>query len=236
MKIALTYTGTDEKHYNYVRWLQGNEPIEIIKLSVKENNLDEIKTCDALILSGGVDIHPEFYQGSLEYHNLPEKGWKEKRDLFEKSAFESAVEQSIPILGICRGLQLINVVLKGTLVQDLGDKSLNPIHKGDPDKCHNVNIEKDTLLHDISNIESGKINSAHHQAVEKLGDGLKINCTADDGTVEGLEWADRSGKPFLLCIQWHPERMFKFQLEDSPLSKNIRNRFIEEIIKSKAEK
>lgn len=236
MKIGLTYTGTDEKHHNYVRWMQGNERIEIVTLSAKINNFDEIKTCDALILSGGIDIHPKFYQAPLEYHNAPEKGWKEKRDLLEKTLFESALQQSIPILGICRGMQLINVVLKGTLIQDLGDKSLNPVHKGDPDKCHNVNIEEDTLLHDITNIETGKINSAHHQAIEKPGEGLKINCTADDGTVEGLEWADKSGKPFLLCVQWHPERMFKFQLEDSPLSKNIRDKFIEEIIKSKAGK
>lgn len=236
MKIGLTYTGTDEKHHNYVRWMQGDELIEIITLSAKNKNFEEIKTCDALILSGGVDIHPEFYQGSLEYPNLPENGWKEKRDLFETSVFESALEQSIPILGICRGMQLINVVLKGTLIQDLGDKSLNPVHKGDPDKSHNVNIEEETLLHTITNIKSGTINSAHHQAIGKLGEGLKINCRADDGTVEGLEWADKSGKPFLLCIQWHPERMFKFQLEDSPLSKNIRDKFKEEIRKSKAGK
>jgi len=77
------------------------------------------------------------------------------------------------------------------------------------------------------------VNSAHHQAVNVPGNGLKVNCIADDGTIEGLEWADTANKPFLLCIQWHPERMFQFGLDNSPSSKNIRNKFIEEINKSK---
>jgi len=81
-------------------------------------------------------------------------------------------------------------------------------------------------------VQTGKINSAHHQCIEELGDGLMINCIAEDGTIEGTEWKEKSGKPFLLCVQWHPERMYKFHLQDTPLSKNIRTRFIEEIKKS----
>ncbi len=232
MKIGLTRTENPEKHQYYIDWLKGNDDIEIVTISADHSNPDDIKNFDALVLSGGADIYPEIYGGSLEYDHLPKKGWKRDRDFFEMSAFETALEQSIPVLGICRGLQLVNVVLKGTLVQDLGDEGLNPVHKGSPDKSHPVKVEINTLLHDIAKTETGEINSAHHQAIQKLGKGLQVNCTANDGTIEGIEWADKSGKPFLLCVQWHPERMFRFQLQDSPLSKNIRERFITEIKQS----
>jgi putative glutamine amidotransferase len=235
MKIALTRTESDDKHPNYVKWLMNNEDIEVITFSVDKNNTDDIATCDALVLSGGVDIHPVFYGGSLQYPHKPKNGWKKERDLFEKNLFTSALDHSIPVLGICRGLQLINIALDGTLVQDLGDE-LNKIHEGSPDKSHLAQIKKDTILHAIVGTEKTEINSAHHQAIDKLGKGLVINARSIDGVVEGVEWKDPSGKSFLLAIQWHPERMFRFQLENSPAAKAIRDRFMEEIKKSIAKK
>jgi putative glutamine amidotransferase len=139
-------------------------------------------------------------------------------------------------LGICRGMQLINVIHKGTLIQNLEDESLIEVHKGNPDKHHPVSIGEDTLLHQISGQTRGEINSAHHQAIDKPGEGLLINCKADDGTIEGVEWKDKAGKPFMLAVQWHPERMFRLQLQDSPLSKTIRDQFISAIRKSTANK
>jgi putative glutamine amidotransferase len=235
MKIGLTRTESDDKQPNYVKWLMDNADIDVITFSVDKNNAAELATCDALVLSGGIDIHPEFYGGSLQYPRKPKKGWKKERDVFEKSLFASALDHSIPVLGICRGLQLINVALKGTLVQDLGDE-LNKIHEGSPDKSHLVEIKEDTILHAIVGTENTEINSAHHQAIDKLGTGLVINARSVDGVVEGVEWDDPSGKPFLLGIQWHPERMFRFQLENSPPAKAVRARFIEEIEKSIANK
>lgn len=233
MKIALTYTGSDEKHNNYLRWLQSEEDITIVKVSADDNNLHEIQHCDALVLSGGVDIHPEFYNQNTDYANAPETFNKE-RDQFELAAFQSAFENNKAVLGICRGLQLVNCFLGGSLEQDLG-QDLNKIHKAEKsDKAHGLTIETGTVLYQVVQAERGVVNSAHHQAVKKLGEGLKVNCVADDGTIEGLEWADASNKPFLLCIQWHPERMFQFGLGHSPLSKNIRNTFIEAINLSKA--
>ena len=75
----------------------------------------------------------------------------------------------------------------------------------------------------------GKVNSAHHQAIGRLGDGLKINCHAEDGTIEGIEWAEPDGKPFLLAVQWHPERMLANGFEDEFLYRALRDRFIEEV-------
>jgi putative glutamine amidotransferase len=231
VRIALTKTENPEKHKFYIDWLKGNDDIEIITVSADENDPDDIKKCDALVLSGGIDIHPEFYGGLLDYTKAPAK-WKKERDVFEIAAFRLAIDQSIPVLGICRGLQLINVALKGTLIQDLGN-NLDPIHEGNPDKCHIVTVGPETILYDITK-ESVKTNSAHHQAIEQLGEGLIINCNADDGTAEGIEWSNKNTQPFLLGVQWHPERMFRFNLENSPASKGIRERFIEEVKKSEA--
>jgi putative glutamine amidotransferase len=233
MKIGLTFTGYGEKHQNYVKWLKGrNKTIEVVKLSA-EGDADAIKDCDALVLSGGVDIHPAMYGGGLQYPKAEQaKGWKKGRDAFERSTFAFAIERGLPVLGVCRGLQLINVLLHGTLIQDLGERG-DETHEsvGERDKEHPVEIVRDSLLYEIAGEVKGEANSAHHQAIDKLGDGLKINSRAEDGTIEGIEWMDRAGKPFMLAVQWHPERMFINKFADGFLYTKIRDRFIEEVAK-----
>jgi len=235
MKIGLTKTRSAEKHQFYIDWLKANEDIEIVKLSVADNNFNEINNCDALVLSGGIDVHPKFYDGKINYPGAPQE-FNQKRDEFEIAVFLAAERKNLPILGICRGMQLINIIHKGNLIQSLGVKNLNKIHKGEPDKSHPVNIEPGTMLYDIVGSKQTEINSAHHQAIDRLGEGLVINARSDEGIVEGIERADSSNKSFLLAIQWHPERMFRFQLENSPASRAIRERFIEETKKSIAAK
>jgi len=229
MRIGLTYTGTPEKHENYARWLQqGQEDIAVIRLSVEGGDMAD---CDALVLSGGVDIHPSFYGGDLLYDEAPLAGWKQERDAFEKAALERAWATGKPVLGVCRGLQLINVSCGGTLVQDLGvlgDKT----HQNRPaDKEHEVMVERDSLLYGISGA-GGWINSAHHQAIDRLGKGLRVNSHAGDGVIEGIEWEEPEGRPFMLAVQWHPERMYVHGFKDRSLYAAIRDRFIEEIKKS----
>src|SRR4051812_10897906 len=106
MRIGLTYTGNEEKHQNYARWIQqGFEDIEVVKLSVEGGDVDD---CDALVLSGGVDIHPSFYGGEEEYSsgvNGAAVKWNPDRDKYEKAMLEKAWEQGKPVLGVCRGLQ-----------------------------------------------------------------------------------------------------------------------------------
>ena len=237
MKIGLTHTGIEEKHQNYIKWLTGNDDIEIIKLSEQDNNGAAIKNYDALILSGGVDIHPKFYKNEkVNYPHSPKK-FNEQRDEFEIAVFHLAQKANKPVLGICRGFQLINCIYKGTLKQDIGDE-LNKIHKAEiinhiqKDKAHGLDIEEGTILYDIVKARRLVVNSAHHQTIDKPGEGLKVNCRSDDGLIEGFEREYPNGKPFLLTVQWHPERMYKFNLEDSPVSKAIRDRFIEEVKKS----
>jgi putative glutamine amidotransferase len=236
VKIGLTRTENPEKHQFYIDWLKGNDPdIEVVSLSADDNNPVDIKKYDALVLSGGIDIHPEFYGGSNIYQKAPEKGWNKERDQFEISTLETALDTGMPVLGVCRGLQLINVAMNGSLIQDLG-KDLCSAHEGNPDKSHTIHIEPGTVLYDITGANKTQINSAHHQAIDKPGKGLIINAQSAEGIAEGIEWAEKEGKPFLLAIQWHPERMFRFDLQDAPASKAIRDRFIAEIKKSKESK
>ena len=236
MTIGLTHTGNSEKHQFYIEWLKKGGDITIVELSVDKNNLDRLSECDALILSGGIDVHPRYYgSDKLDYPDAPSE-FKEARDEFEMAAFQSAQENDLPVLGICRGLQLINVIHHGTLYQNLGDRDLNKIHKGEPDKSHQITVEKNTILFDVIKTERTGINSAHHQSIDKLGEGLMVNARSDEGIIEGIERKDKSQKPFLLAVQWHPERMFRFHLEDAPASKALREKFIEEVKKSIAAK
>jgi putative glutamine amidotransferase len=201
--------------------------VEVIRLSAALGNLNEAAGCHGLVLSGGIDIDPSLYGGASEYKRSPASGWELDRDLFEQAGLRMAWERELPVLGVCRGLQLINVTLKGDLVQDLGIAG-DAVHEANAgiDKQHLVRIEADSLLAAVTGHSSGEVNSAHHQAVGRLGDGLKVNCYAGDGTIEGIEWAEPAGRPFLLAVQWHPERMLANGLDDEFLYRPVRDRFV----------
>lgn len=233
ISIGLTYTGSETKHNNYVQWLKSNGNIEVIKLSADDNNLEKLFEMDGIVLSGGIDAHPKIYGSSVtNYPNAPEK-FNEQRDEFEIAVFNKALRQNIPILAICRGMQLVNCILGGDLKQDLGEEK-NQIHRlTDEGKKHDIQIVPGSLLHNITNKEKDIADSAHHQCINHLGKGLLINATSDDGIVEGIEWTDKEGKAFFLGVQWHPERMYMQQLETSTLSINIREHFLKEVSKNK---
>jgi putative glutamine amidotransferase len=230
MRIGITDTGTEWKHQNYVRWIVADDGVEIVRLSAALGNLNEVVGCDGLVLSGGIDIDPSLYGGASEYKRSPLSGWEKERDLFEQAVLRMAWERELPVLGVCRGLQLINITLKGDLVQDLGIAG-DGVHEANAgiDKQHGVRIEAGSLLAEVTGHSSGEVNSAHHQAIARLGDGLKVNCYAEDGAIEGIEWEAPVGRPFLLAVQWHPERMLANGFEDTFLYKAIRDRFVGEV-------
>ena len=247
IKIGLTDTGTEWKHQNYVRWIEGAVragalsgsgagEVTVVRLSAALGNLNEAAACSGLVLSGGIDIDPSLYGGAAEYKRSPASGWEKERDLFEQSVLRLAWGLEMPVLGVCRGLQLINITLNGTLVQDLGIAG-DAIHEANAgiDKQHKVRVAAGSLLAEVTGHSSGEVNSAHHQAVGRLGEGLRVNCHAEDGTIEGIERADPGGRPFLLAVQWHPERMLANSLEDTFLYRSICERFIEEVKKTMRE-
>lgn len=234
MRIGLTYTGSDVKHDNYVRWIQdGDASVEVVRLEAGGTPYGEL---DGLVLSGGVDIAPEFYSGPNVYAHAP-AGFERGRDLFEMGVFERALGAGWPVLGVCRGLQLINVVLGGSLVQDLGVEG-DAVHEGagGMDKRHEVRVDRGSLLASVAGREHGVVNSAHHQSIDidRLGAGLRVSATAADGTIEGIEWSDPAERSFLLAVQWHPERMYVNRFADLGFYTAIRDRFIQ-VIKEKNE-
>jgi len=233
-KIGISLTSTNFQ--NYLNWFTQDDledDLEIMVLSFLENNVADIETCNGFVLTGGIDIEPGLYGGSSNYLNGPGV-YQQERDLFEEKIYRYAIEKSLPVLGICRGMQLINVLEGGKLIQDLGEKG-NEVHrKIDIDKQHPVSIEEKSLLFEIAAEKSGSVNSAHHQAVDKevLSNTLQANAYSANSVdiIEGLEFKDKSNKPFMICVQWHPERIIS--KESNPLSQKIKERFLSEIRKT----
>jgi len=184
----------------------GGIPIVLPLIESEDSICRQVDLIDGLMLSGGYDVDPHFY--GEEPHHLLEATYRE-RDLCETVLVRAAAQKKIPILGICRGLQLINVAFGGSLYQDLTciDKDLlqhrqkTNLHEG----AHTVDLEKGTILEKIYNQESIRTNSLHHQSIKKLAEGFKINAKSRDGIIEGIEKMDQS---FILGLQWHPELMF----------------------------
>ncbi|PIV82696.1 MAG: gamma-glutamyl-gamma-aminobutyrate hydrolase [Nitrospirae bacterium CG17_big_fil_post_rev_8_21_14_2_50_50_9] len=161
-----------------------------------------------LLLTGGAfDIDPSFYGEEW----TGEKGTvKENRTRFEMEITKQALKRGLPILGICGGEQTINVALNGSLYQDIGTQKHGALDheqkKPKTEPSHQVRIVPETLLHKIIGEETLQVNSAHHQAVKEIGNGLKVNAEAEDGVIEGIE-SERRG--FVLGVQWHPEFLFE---------------------------
>ena len=158
----------------------------------------EFENYDGLILAGGEDISPELYGEVNEGLSVGMDTEREKSDLLAVDAF---VKMGKPILGICRGMQTLNVLFGGNMIQDLGEKCDTHTAKGGVDKRHTVKIESGSLLHKLYGEET-EVNSSHHQAVKDVADAFNLTASALDGTAEAIE--HKSLK--IVGVQWHPER------------------------------
>lgn len=157
-----------------------------------------------LVVTGGnFDVPPEMYGDAAQHEKT---ATKPRRSEFERAVTQGAVARKMPVLGICGGEQLLNVILGGTLIQHIPDavKDALPHEQPNPrhEAGHTVSIKEGTLLKKIIGSDSIAVNSAHHQAVGKPAPGAVVNATAEDGVIEGIEWPDH---PFCLGVQWHPE-------------------------------
>ena len=159
---------------------------------------------DGLIITGGAfDVNPALYGETTQHETVKVKA---RRTQFEYGMVKGAIERNIPILGICGGEQLLNVVLGGTLIQHIPDTVKNALEheQKNPrtEPGHEVHIAANTLLSRILGTASIAVNSAHHQAIATPAPGSIVNATAPDGVIEGIELANH---PFCLGVQWHPE-------------------------------
>jgi putative glutamine amidotransferase len=233
-KIGISYTETNFQNYwNWFTVTDLGDDIELIELSFKKNNTDDIQGCDGFLLTGGIDVAPSYYDGPENYPYKPD-AFLPERDEFEKLIYQYSQMHKIPVLGICRGMQYINILEGGKVLEDIGEA--NQIHKKEAtDKVHQLNIGHNSMLYAIIGAKKGIVNSAHHQGVTKhnLSNNLIANSYADtaDQLIEGLEFKDKTDKSFMLAVQWHPERMN--EKEVNPLSQKIKERFIEEVKKHK---
>jgi len=189
-KIGISFTKTNFQ--NYWDWFTPGDlgdSIELIELNFEKNNSEDIYQCDGFVLTGGVDTHPSFYNGKTIYNNSPST-FQIERDYFEEKIYRYSQLNKLPVLGICRGMQLINVLEGGKLIQDL-DNGNERHRKEESDKIHSIITETSSLLHQVSGSLSGRVNSAHHQAIDPggIGDNLMANAYDDDEKIiEGLEF------------------------------------------------
>lgn len=163
-----------------------------------------IDMIDGLVITGGAfDVPPQMY-GNKDIHQTV--SLKPGRTEFEYAITLAAIKHKKPILGICGGQQLLNVILGGTLIQHIPDSIANPLAHEQPNPRnqpgHDVQIVGNSLLANIVGEAKIAVNSAHHQAVDKVGQGVIVNATAPDGVIEGIEYPNH---PFCLGVQWHPE-------------------------------
>ena len=159
---------------------------------------------DGLVVTGGAfDVDPSLYGGGDRHATVR---LKERRTRFEWAIARGAIDRDLPILGICGGQQLLNVVLGGTLIQHIPDGLPGALAHEQPnpriEPGHEVSVVPGTLLHRITGAGSLPVNSAHHQAAERVGAGVVVSASAEDGVIEAIEDPRRR---FCLGVQWHPE-------------------------------
>jgi len=227
-RIALSKGSPDTSYANYYNWIKSLDSTAIVMdmytMSI-DSAMDLFRKCSGLILTGGTDINPAYYDKAYDTVRC----WPidAKRDQLEMRLLDSALAWGMPVLGICRGHQMINVGLGGSLVVDIPqDRGTSEIHQcEDYLKCfHTVRLGQNSLLAEITGARGGDVTTNHHQAVDALAPGLKVSAYTSDGIIEAIEWADTTGKPFLIGVQWHPERMDL----NNPLSGAIGRRFLKE--------
>lgn len=180
--------------------------------------IDRILACDGLLMPGGEDVDPAYY-GQLPTEKCGEI--VKQRDKAEMKILEAFLPTGKPILGICRGEQLMNVYFGGTLNQDIGHISTcrhtDWHHKNLGN--HKVTVKPDTKLAEIMGEETFTVNSLHHQAIDTAAPGLTVSAVSEDGIVEAVEHSEH---PFCIAVQWHPEHMSAF----SGLQRRIFDAFV----------
>lgn len=220
LRIALSSASA-----NYEKWILRTDStavtVDFAKMPV-DSALNLLASCDGLILTGGEDVMPSYYGKTADSARC---NMNPGRDVLEFALIHRAMKLNIPILGICRGQQILNVAMGGTLIIDIpSDHPSAIIHQqADYLKCfHQSALLKSSNLMALCQSETGMVTSNHHQAIEKLAKGFRAVAWSADSIIEAIEYENPSQKPFLQAVQWHPERM----AADSPLSAPLIRAFL----------
>lgn len=192
MNIAIL--GRTADTLNYVRFVRSFAFTPLVTLEP-----GEVCGCSALLLPGGGDITPAFFGEQ----NHGSRNIDTELDILQLQAFDLAVRAGMPVLGICKGMQIINVGLGGSVLQDLGPCAAERHRYDNGDRYHGTLIKRDSWLHALYR-DKTLVNSAHHQALARLGRGLSaVQCCPEDGCIEAVA---HSSLP-IIGVQWHPERI-----------------------------
>ena len=224
---------TDCSKYDvYNNWILAANPlVKTIRISQKDQNLSDLALCRGVFLTGGEDVHPQLYGLPDYYKFCNQNDISEKRDELEFKVLEYSQKHNLPVLGICRGLQIANVFFGGTLIPDIPTwgKFNHSKNTDGSDRYHSIKVDPASSLFEVVKESQGQINSNHHQSVDKVGAGLVVSALSEDGVVEALERINPASGPHLSLVQWHPERMLA---QESPFSKNVREAYINACLKS----
>jgi len=210
--IGIISCGTDEFH----RFMFGKYSACVTDCGASYSELmwdagraaEYAASCDGFILTGGGDMDPKYYGEAP----LPQTAnISPERDAFELAFIREAAASGKPVLGICRGLQSVNVALGGDLYQDYPSQRPDVPYEDVPrerfsEVSHSVAVESDSLLRRVTGLDSLSVNSLHHQAVRRPASGLTVSARTPEGLIEACELPER---PFFLCVQWHPEHLYE---------------------------
>lgn len=196
----------------------GGIPVNIPVIEDEDYIDGVVNKLDGFLFSGGPDVNP------LNYNQPIKKGLGKiapERDIFELKLLKKVLEKDKPILGICRGYQLINVYFGGTLHQDINNNNLTDLdHVGimgpKHNICHKVALTEGSKIHKVFNKKDVMVNSYHHQAIDKIGDKLIVTGKSEDGIIEAFEHMNHK---FVMGVQWHPEMMSEIHKEQLNLFK-----------------
>lgn len=209
--------------YAQAVWAAGGEAILLPCNPDKSNCKNIVSMLDGLLVPGGHDVDPDLY-GEEEIEECGKFTLYE--DEYDMELVKEAVAQGKPVLGICRGMQIINVLYEGTLYQDIPTQySKEMIHARihpEEENYHTVTIEKESYLANVlGETENVTVNTSHHQAVKDIAEGFCVVAKAPDGTIEAMENEGAS----ILCVQWHPER-----LQDMEIYRKLIRDFVDRCI------
>lgn len=228
--ILVTAAYDYDKNTSYIKNLYCEALMEagaapmLLPLSTNEDLINAyIDKCDGLMVTGGPDVDASYYgENNMTYNGE----LSPYRDTMELELINKAFEAKKPILGICRGMQVINVALGGTLYQDIHTQiKERPLIKHSQNaprwyETHKVNIKRDSFIGRCFNAETVPVNSFHHQAVKDIAPDFEPTAWSEDGIIEGIEYSKNT---FIIGVQWHPEDLWKLSTAQHELFKQFVN-------------